>query len=271
MKAKRSTLAKTFFESGKACPVYDVHVHMGKHYGIHLPYAESDAMVEAMDHAGVVCSFLSHHSALFLTEGGNAEAIEAAKRHPGRFYVYMGVDPNDEAKFERELEEFRKRPDIWLGFKFLADYHFAGIDNPIYQKALKIADAERKLVLMHTWGGSKWDGPDAIEPAFAKYKKATFIMGHAGHGEWDKTAKLLERYPNVYADTVAVMDDRGALERLVKGAGSRKILFGTDLPWFDYHYYIGGVLGAGVGDTACEDIFHRNAERILASLFRKKV
>ena len=50
---------------------------------------------------------------------------------------------------------------------------------------------------------------------------------------------------------------------LLAGAGSRKLVFGTDFPWFSHYYYIGALLGAGVDDEALRDILYRNAQRIL--------
>jgi predicted TIM-barrel fold metal-dependent hydrolase len=60
------------------------------------------------------------------------------------------------------------------------------------------------------------------------------------------------------------MDDRGALEKLAGEAGSHRMLFGTDLPWFDPHQAIGALLSATISDEDRHNICHRNAERLLA-------
>ncbi len=62
---------------------------------------------------------------------------------------------------------------------------------------------------------------------------------------------------------IAGNDERGVLERFVGEAGSERILFGTDLPWFNHHYYIGSVLGAAISDEDRHNILHRNAEKLL--------
>jgi predicted TIM-barrel fold metal-dependent hydrolase len=62
-----------------------------------------------------------------------------------------------------------------------------------------------------------------------------------------KPQSLARDFPNVYLELCAVMDERnGILEKFVEKAGPQKILFGTDMPWFNYHYYIGVVLVAEI-------------------------
>jgi predicted TIM-barrel fold metal-dependent hydrolase len=54
----------------------------------------------------------------------------------------------------------------------------------------------------------------------------------------------------------------GIIEEMVNGAGSEKILFGTDLPWYSPHYAAGAVLYSRISEEDIHNIFHRNAERI---------
>ncbi len=66
---------------------------------------------------------------------------------------------------------------------------------------------------------------------------------------------------------IAGVFGRQVLERTgvaVRETGSERIVFGTDLPWFNHHYYIGSVLGAGITDDDRHNILHRNAEKLLA-------
>jgi len=61
-----------------------------------------------------------------------------------------------------------------------------------------------------------------------------------------------------------VLDDRGVIEKFVDRAGSEKIIFGTDTPWFNHHNYIGALLGAEISDDDRRNILYRNAEKLLA-------
>ncbi|MPN60019.1 hypothetical protein SDC9_207742 [bioreactor metagenome] len=53
------------------------------------------------------------------------------------------------------------------------------------------------------------------------------------------------------------------IEKLVAGAGSERILFGTDLPWFDEYQAVGGIVGAKISEDDMHNILHRNAQRLI--------
>ncbi|HOS44605.1 MAG TPA: amidohydrolase family protein, partial [Armatimonadota bacterium] len=148
------------------------------------------------------------------------------------------------------------------------------------------ADAHGTLVLVHTWGGSGFDSPAMLGEVAGRYPRATFLMGHAGYGDWETALAVAREHPNVYLELTAVyvahdfgnqpggsgtplpflscLHVNGVIERMVEGVSSRKIVFGTDLPWYSPHYAAGAVLFAHIDDEARHDILHRNAERLLA-------
>ncbi len=64
-------------------------------------------------------------------------------------------------------------------------------------------------------------------------------------------------------ELTAVLDNRGAIERLAGEVGSDRLLFGTDLPWFSPHQGIGALLSAAISDEDRHNILHRNAARLL--------
>ena len=61
----------------------------------------------------------------------------------------------------------------------------------------------------------------------------------------------------------------GMGEKFVHEAGSDRMLFGTDLPWFDPHQAVGVLLNADITDEDRHNICHRNAERLLAPILGK--
>ena len=110
----------------------------------------------------------------------------------------------------------------------------------------------------------------------------TLIMGHSGFGEWDVSIGLAQDYENVYLELTAVyathegivlnwcpekdfgIGVNGIIEKMVENAGSEKILFGTDLPWYSPHYAAGSILYSHISEDDIHNIFHKNAERIFA-------
>jgi predicted TIM-barrel fold metal-dependent hydrolase len=195
------------------------------------------------------------------TDRGNMLTAELVAKYPDRFRGYWGVNPNYPDRIERDLARFEDFSGF-VGFKFLSDYHKVAISDQRYAPVLEYAQERELPILMHTWGHSGFDGPDLVEKVAQKYPDVTILMGHAGYGQWDKAIQVARDHPNVYLELTAAYSVRGAIEAMVKGAGSAKITFGTDLPWFDPHYGIGCVLFARIAEEDRHNILHRNAERL---------
>jgi len=188
--------------------------------------------------------------------------VDVIKKFPDRFRAYWVINPNYPDLLEGEIAQF-SRMEGFVGFKFLSDYHKYPLDGSRYGPALEYADEHRLPILMHTWGHSPFDSPALVEKLAGQYSKAVFFMGHSGYGEWEKAIQVAHDYPNAYLELTAAYEVNGVIEMMVQGAGSRKILFGTDLPWFDPHYAIGCILFSRITDADRHNILHRNAESIL--------
>jgi uncharacterized protein len=264
-----SPLAREFWEQGKSasCPIYDMHGHMGPFHSIYFPRGDAPAMVRTMDEAGVRLLVFSHHGALQSPDLGNRLSIEAVRQFPDRLRAYCVINPNYPENVAQELAGFDDLfPEVYVGFKFLSDYHRIALTDPGYAPALEIADQRALPVLMHTWGGSRYDGPQEVRGVAERYPNARFLLGHSCHGEWDAAVQLARDFPNLYLELTAVFDDRGVIEAFVNGAGSDRMLFGTDLPWFDPHHAVGVLMNADITDEDRHNICHRNAERLLEAI-----
>jgi uncharacterized protein len=266
--ADSGSLQERFFENAilDDCPVYDLHGHMGALQGACLPRCTPEAMIAAMDRAGVRLTVFCHHDALMVPGIGNSINVTNARRYPERFRAYCAINPNYGEEVERDVAQFGQLRDVFVGFKFLADYHQVAITDSRGEAAWQKADADGLLVLLHTWGGSAYNGPELVRQCAQRYPGAQILMGHSCHGAWDEATAIARDFPNVYLELTAVLDDRGAVEQFVRGAGSHKIIFGTDMPWFNHHYYIGALLGADISDEDRRNILYRNAERLLKGL-----
>lgn len=260
-----SNLRDRFFELGKLddCPVYDMHGHMGPFFGAHLPASDMDLLIPSKDRAGVRLLTFCHHQALFAPEIGNRANVEVVRAYPDRLRAYCAMNPNYPECVVKDVESFDDYADVFVGFKFLADYHQVPITDDRYTPAWELANARGLPVLMHTWGGSPHDGPAFVSKCAERYPNAKLLMGHSLHDQPDAAIAIVNEFPNVYFELCAVLDDRGVLERFLGESGSQRILFGTDFPWFDFHYYIGAVLGADITDDDRRNILYRNAQRLL--------
>ncbi len=264
-----SPLAREFWEHGKSasCPIYDMHGHMGVYHSIYFPRPNAADMVGTMDEAGVRLLVFSHHGALQSPDLGNRLSIDAVRQFPDRLRAYCVINPNYPENVARELDSFDELfPQVYVGFKFLSDYHEIALTDPGYAPALEIADQRGLPVLMHTWGGSRYDGPEEVRGVAERYPNARLLLGHSCHGDWDAAVRLARDFPNIYLELTAVFDDRGVIETFVQEAGSDRMLFGTDLPWFDPHHAIGVLMNADITDDDRHNICHRNAEKLLGPL-----
>ncbi len=281
-----SPLVTEFVENGKsaACPIIDMHGHYGPFSWVYMPDSNAERMIGAMDRAGVKLTACSSHYGLSVdTREGNRIIREVTQRYPGRFLGYWIVNPNDPELIRRDLGVFEKEKHF-IGFKMWPDYHQFPITSDAYAPVFEYADARRLCVLIHTWGYSPYDGPVLIEEVARKYHNATIIMGHSGFAEWDVSLRLAREYENVFLELTAVYASHdgivlkwapdknfgigvnGIIERMVRESGSRKILFGTDSPWYSAHYAAGAVLYSRITDDDVHNIFHRNAEKVLAKV-----
>lgn len=262
---KLSPLGQEFFAKGRVddCPIYDMHGHAGPYSRIRMATDDGPKMIASMDRAGVRLLAFCHHYSLFCTESGNAANIELARYAPDRFRAYCAINPNYPADTERDVATFDQYRDVHIGFKLLADYHLQPITCEAYAPAWEKADRNGLLMLLHTWAGSPCDGPLLVRACAEQHSNAKILLGHCCHSDWDAAIALARDFPNVYLEICAVVDERGVLERFVKEVGSEKVVYGTDFPWFDEHYYIGAVLGADIDDEDRRNIFYRNAQRLL--------
>lgn len=284
-----SPIAQEYLEKGQSlsCPLIDMHGHLGPFWGAWLPSAPLNKMQRRLERCGVQRIVCSSHAALaYDVEGGNALMQEVINAHADQFLGYWVINPNYSNVVEKDLRNF-DRLHGFVGLKFWPDYHLVPVTSPKYAPALAFANERRLLVLVHTWGESLYDAPALLGEVAARYPHARFLMGHSGHGEWETSVKVARELPNVYLDLTSVPNPHdfrlmpggaltprepmsspqvnGLIEFLVAGAGSEKIVFGSDLPWYSEHYHTGAVLFARITDEDRHNILHRNAEKLLGS------
>jgi predicted TIM-barrel fold metal-dependent hydrolase len=145
----------------------------------------------------------------------------------------------------------------------LPNYHNYSLDGAGYTEALEFADKHSLIVLCHTWGGKPHNSTKEVANILARYKNLRFIMGHSAPGEADEAISLAAKHDNAYLDLCDIHRHGGMVEKMVNRAGADKVLFGTDMPWYDPNYCIGSVLCAKITDADKEKIFYRNAENLL--------
>lgn len=260
-------LAGEFWRNGRLpFAVYDVHGHMGFHPAIYMSHAEPETMVRHLRRAGAKLIF-THHYALDDWGYRNARCVEIARNFPDDLRVYMAVNPHAQANIEEDLALYDSWAPYVCGLKFLADYHYTKVTDAKYEKAAAFADERRLPILLHTWGGSPYDGASELLELTKRHPNAIYLFGHCVFGDWAGVEKLRAESPaTCYFELTSIPGQAGLVERLVDIVGADRLLFGTDLPWFDEFQAIGGVLCADIDDAAKKAILHDNALRVFGDL-----
>lgn len=259
-----SHYAQEFIQNGvlKSLPIIDVHAHMGAVYGTSLSIASADEMVRTMDRENIEMIFCAPHSSLFDPGTGNSELELAMTKYPDRIKGYFSFNPNYSEELLPGINQVLKHSG-YIGFKFLPEYHHYSLVDSGYAKVLELANDHQLVLLVHTWGGSAYNSTKQVEQVLKKYPNITLIMGHSAPGECDLAIGLARDYENAYLDLCDIHRHNGIIDRMVAGAGADKVLFGTDIPWYDPNYCLGGILFSAISDQDKYKIIYGNARRIL--------
>ena len=260
-----SKIAQQFWETGKLpCPILDFHAHMHEHPSIYFPAPDTDGMMRSMDNFNIRWLMFFSHLTMYNPDCGEQFQIDAVRKYPNRLRAYHAIHsrhPNPE-KHIREMEE---NPDVYVGCKILGDYNRYPIDDPVNFPYYEYLNATKKLLLLHTWGGSTNNGAQNVANIAKRFPDITIICGHSFYGLIEDSVQLTKEYPNIYYELTAIPITRGYLEDLVTAVGgSERILFGTDLPWFSTMHGAGMVLSADISDEDRLNIFYRNGDKILS-------
>lgn len=253
-------------DAGLSMPIVDCHAHFGPYARIWFPTRTAEDMLRTMDRSNVRVAVCSHHTALTGdTPLGNRLLLEeGVAPHPERFLGYTAWNPHLADEQAADLASWPPHPGF-VGFKLHPSIHGVAMTDARYAPVLEYADAHRLPVLSHTWGGSGVDGPGPVHAVLERWPNLQLLLGHSLFGEWDAATRIAREFPNVWLELCAAYAIAGVVEKFVDEVGSERVLYGTDLPWFDPVYPAGCVSYAAIGEEDKRNILHRNAMRLFPS------
>ena len=260
-----SKIAKQFWETGKLpCPILDFHAHMNEHASIYFPAGDVDGMMRSMNNFNVRWLMFFDHLEFNDPLYAKHFAVEAVNKYPNRLRAYRGI-LSRHLNPEEDIRAVDENPDIYVGFKILGDYNKFPISDPIHDPYYQYLNDTKKLLLIHTWDKSPFDGAEQVRKIAERFPDIVIICGHTFFGDIEHGIEITKEFPNVYYELTAIPIIRGFLEDIVEAAGgSDRILFGTDLPWFSTMHGAGMVLSADISDEDRLNIFYRNGDKILS-------
>lgn len=189
----------------------------------------------------------------------NREALQI-RRMLGEFYVPgIHVHPFFPKESCDEIEWAHKNGMRMIGELVPYAHGWEDFSDKRLKEILDCAKQYRMIVSYHSTDG------DEVERMLGDNPEILFVAAHPGErGRVEQHLERMMRYPNLYLDLSGTGLFRyGMLKYMVNKIGSERILFGTDYPICNPGMYIQAVYCEEISDEARENIFYKNAERVL--------
>lgn len=237
--------------------IFDVHAHVGAHKPFQLGAYDADGVAETcrrMNVAGAVVSSLPSMASDW--RWGNDEVADAVKRHPGLLWGYAVPTPFYE---DCDLTPYLDLPGfvaIKVHGNFQAD---TPLNDPRFFPAYELADKRGLPVLFHAWMPSE---VQAAADVAKRYPNANIILGHSGMTARDYAVAAAKEYDNIFIDTAISSTYDNTIELLVDKVGADRVVYGSDIAFFDCIHTMGKIALAKISDTDKEKIFGLNAKKL---------
>ena len=150
-----------------------------------------------------------------------------------------------------------------IGIKIHAAHHGSSINDRRYLPYLEYADKKGLPVLFHTW-----EAVDIIHIAqlAEQFRNARFIVGHSAMRSYavkQEVVKAVRKFENIFVDTTISVAYDGAIEWIVSQIGADRVLYGSDLPFYDCRFVLGKVGLCRLSDSDKLKILGGNARKLL--------
>jgi predicted TIM-barrel fold metal-dependent hydrolase len=206
--------------------IIDCHCHAGRGDGLTAPWnteAPIEPYLRRAREAGIdrTIVFAPFHGDY---EVANAEVARIVARHPRRLIGFAFVHPRRDAG---RIFAMVERAVTCYGFRGIKVH---GHDALPTREVCETARAFNLPLLVDVF-----DQASVVEMLAPQYPTVNFIIPHLGsfRDDWKVQQQVVDqlvRHPNVYADTSGVRNF-DYLVQVIRRAGARKLLFGSDGPW----------------------------------------
>jgi predicted TIM-barrel fold metal-dependent hydrolase len=193
------------------------------------------------------------------------EAVGAAcRRHPDRFPLGLAI--LEVRHQDAAADEIERAMDAGGLAGFMCHPGLSGHSlGDELGPALEVVDARDGLVLLHAMGG----GSEARIAAHARrFRRTTFVAAHVSMRAEQHLAAIeaLAGLDNVWADFAqhpATADASWDVADLVRGFGAGRLLFGSDIPYYDYRLLQAQIEAAPLAGATKDAIAWGNAVELV--------
>ena len=237
--------------------IFDVHAHVGAHKPFQLGAYDADGVAETcrrMNVAGAVVSSLPSMASDW--KWGNDEVATATQKHPGLLWGYATPNPFYE---DCDLTPYLDMPGF-VGIKVHGNIQAdTPVNDPRYFPAYELANERGLPVLFHAWMPSE---VQASADVARRYPNAKIILGHSGMTARNAAVEAAKTYDNIFIDTAISSTYDNAIEILVDKVGGDRVVYGSDISFFDCIHTMGKIALSKLSDTDKEKIFGINAKAL---------
>ncbi len=192
----------------------------------------------------------------------NDRALEIAEHYNGYCTPGFHVHPDYVKESCDEIERMYKKGVQLIGELVPYMHGWKDYSSRNFAEILDVAEQYHMILSYHTVE----EEADQMAQMIAEHKKLIFVAAHPGQRVgYEKHIERITRYENAYLDLSGTGLFRyGMLCHGVKKLGSERILFGTDFPITNPGMYVQAVLYEHITDKDRENIFSKNARRLLS-------
>jgi predicted TIM-barrel fold metal-dependent hydrolase len=247
-----------------ACPVIDVHTHLGlDEDGMSLA---PEQHLASMERNNIVTSFVfalndpERHPGYRVP---NDRVLAWAAESGGRLIPFVRLALGD----EDPLAEAERCIDLGArGIKLHPRSQAFSVTDPRFEAVFALAAERRIPVLIHAGRGLPPGLGEELALIAGRHPEASLILAHAAIADQGPIASFANGMPNVFFDTStwSPLDLLSLLGRV----GPEQVLFASDIPYGDqfYHQYLclGALRRAGCSDDQVRAVLGGTAARLIA-------
>lgn len=252
--------------------IVDTHTHIGETIGFLNVNNSIDAFLSKMNQVHI--DYAINAPVVSMMQHGFSDAITLSKRlfeqSQGKIMSYFVFEPQYTAECIRLIEQNQHHSNIFKGIKIHPAFHQTDADDDAYLPIFQLANRLKLPILSHSWDVSDYNHsqkhsfPDKFIRYIEEFPNVNLILGHSGgrHHGIISAKKLAQKYQNVYLDLAGDIYFCGLVDSLIASCSSKKILFGTDMNWFEPSPQLGMVLSSKMSSLEKKDILYDNAIKL---------
>ena len=250
-------------------PYIDVHAHVGETINRVPPMVQTTEkylarMADSSVHAAIPFPAAGYPLARGVLDlrAQHENIARACREHPTRFPIGLGVA---EVRLQQagvdELER-AMRDDGLLGFMVHSGISGHALGEELFP-LLEVVNARGGIAMLHV--GER--GPAARAAVYARrFQNTTFLMAHVSTNErlFAAAVEHLSQLENVWVDFAQHPQEGDfGIDRVAQAFPADRLLFGSDIPYYDYRILQRQLEAAPLSDDMKDRIAHRNAVALI--------